>query len=116
MKKFIIWVLCITLVCLGYQTSTAQNVKREGKTFTATSVTRQTSSSDIVTAYMWKDKDGNEYPIYLHKYTKGSKSGQWGAYVIKQSQKTGKEYKSYFRGNEEVAKEIINENPTIINK
>lgn len=102
--------MCIILVSLvGCQTAKAQTVKREGKTFIAESSRGASSSNDIPTEYKWKDNKGNEYPIVLHQYTKGDKKGQWGAYVIRKSEKTGKEYKYYFPKNDEVAKEIQKE-------
>lgn len=109
MKKFIIWVMCIILASVvGCNTAKAQNVKKEGKTFIAQS-SKGSSSKDIATTYVWKDTKGNEYPIYLHKYAKGEKAGQWGAYVIRQSKKTGKDYKHYFSGNDEIAATIVKE-------
>lgn len=110
MKKFIIWVMCIILVGLvGCQTTKAQTVKREGKTFIAESSRGTSASSDVQTTYKWKDSKGQEYPIVLHKYTKGEKKDQWGAYVIRKSAKTGKDYKYYFPKNGEIAAEIVRE-------
>ena len=110
MKKFIIWVMCITLASVvGCNTAKAQNVKREGKTFIAESSRGASTSSDVQTTYKWKDNKGQEYPIVLHKYTKGNNGGKWGAYVIRKSDKTGKDYKYYFPKNEEIAKEIQKE-------
>lgn len=109
MKKFIIGVMCIILACVvGCNTAKAQNVKKEGKTFIAQS-SKGISSNDIATTYVWRDSKGNEYPIFLHKFTKGDNIGKWGAYVIKQSKNTGKDYKYYFPDNMEVASEIIKE-------
>ena len=108
MKKLILWVMCITLVTLvGCQSAKAQEIKREGKTFIAEKSNGVSTSKDVATSFTWKDVKGNEYPIFLHKYTKGEKLGRWGAYVIKTSQKTGKEYKSYLK--EEVSNEIVKE-------
>ena len=110
MSKFLLWVMCIILASVvGCNTAKAQSIKREGKTFIAESSRGASSSNDIVTSYKWKDKKGEEYPIVLHQYTKGDKKGQWGAYVVRKSSKTGKEYKYYFPNNEEVAKEIQKE-------
>lgn len=104
------WVMCIILVGLvGCQTTKAQSVKREGKTFIVESSGGIVSSKDIVTSYTWKDKKGDEYPIYLHKYTKGEKMGQWGVYIIRKSEKTGNEYKYYIPNNVEIASEITKE-------
>lgn len=108
MKKFIIGVLCIILASVvGCNTAKAQTVKREGKTFIAGS--SRASSDDIATTYIWKDKSGKEYPIFLHKYTKGDKAGQWTAYVIKVSAKTNKEYKYYIPKGETIAATIRHE-------
>lgn len=102
--------MCIILAGLmGCQTTKAQNVKKEGKTFIASSSRGASNSSDVSTAYFWRDSKGNEYPIYLHKYTKGDKAGQWTAYVIRKSQKTGKEYKYYIPNGVEIAAEINKE-------
>ena len=110
MKKFIIGVMCIILASVvGCNTAKAQSdVKREGKTFIASS-SRSSSSDDVATTYTWKDNKGNEYPIYLHKYTKGEKAGKWGAYVKKVSAKTKKEYKYYIPNGEQIAETIRKE-------
>lgn len=110
MKKFIIGVMCIILVGIaGCNVAKAQDVKREGKTFIAETSRGSSASSDVQTTYKWKDNKGQEYPIVLHQYTKGEKKGQWGAYVIRKSAKSGKDYKYYFPKNEEIAKEIQKE-------
>ena len=110
MRKFIIGVMCIILASVvGCNTAKAQSVKREGKTFIAESSRGASASSDVQTTYKWKDTKGQEYPIVLHKFTKGDKKDQWGAYVLRKSEKTGKEYKYYFPGNQEVAAEISKE-------
>lgn len=108
MKRFIIGVLCIILAsAVGCSTAKAQTVKREGKTFIAGS--SRASSDDIATTYVWKDKSGKEYPIFLHKYTKGDKAGKWCAYVVKVSAKTNKEYKYYIPQGQEIAETIRKE-------
>ena len=110
MKKFIIWVVCIILASVvGCNNAKAQSVQREGKTFISQNTKGSKASKDIETSYTWQDKDGNNYPIYLHQYAKGEKQGQWGAYVVRKSKKTGKPYKYYFPNNEEIAAEIMKE-------
>lgn len=109
MKRFIIWVVCIILVGLGYQTAKAQDIKREGKTFVTSSSHGASASKDIPTTYNWKDTKGNEYPIVLHQYTKGENAGKWTAYVMKTSAKTGKEYKYYIPNGIQIASEIMKE-------
>lgn len=113
MLKKIFQVLAIAFVlAVGCSEAKCQNVKRDGKVFTTSSQPSK-ESSDIQTTYMWKDKEGNQYPIFLHKYTKGEKEGQWGAYVLRTSAKTGKEYKYYFPKNDEVALQIRKEDKSI---
>lgn len=109
MKKFIIGVCAILAVLVGCQTAKAQNYVKEGKTFTVQKSNGASASNDVLTVYTWKDSKGNEYPIYLHKYTKGENEGKWGAYVIKKSAKTGNDYKYYIPSGLEIAEEISKE-------
>lgn len=102
--------MCIILACvMGCNTAKAQGFSKNGKTFTTTSLSGSYESNDIKTQYFWEDRNGEKHSIFLHKFTKGEKSGQWGCYVIRKSNKTQKEYKYYFPSNEEVAKVIIKE-------
>jgi len=82
--------------------------KVEGKTVTL--VKESTSSSnDILTDYVYKDSKDIEYPIYLHKYTRGEKAGQYTVFVYKTSKKTGEQYKYYLRNGEQLAQQILEE-------
>ena len=82
--------------------------KREGKTFVQTDT--QLMKGDTITAYTWRDSQGQEYPIILHTYTKGEKAGRTTAYVWRVSKKSGKEYRYFLPDGEKIAEEIINEN------
>lgn len=108
MKKSILWVIvCIILVSVaGCNTAKAQEIKREGKVFFSV---KSSTSKDIKTDYIWADKEGNKYPIYLHQYTKGDKAGQYTCYVIRVSKKSGKEYKHYLPNGVEIAEQIKKE-------
>lgn len=88
----------------------AQNTKvqKEGKVFIQRS-SRGASDKDIATTYTWRDSKGNEYPIFLHQYTKGENVGKWTAYVKKVSSKTNKEYKYYIPEGMEIAEQIRKE-------
>ena len=44
-------------------------------------------NKDTKTKYTWENKEGNKYPIYITK--------KCACYVIRISEKTGKEYKYY---------------------
>lgn len=109
MKKLAI---CIALLAVAVSASAQEtNEKtytREGSTFVQSATAR--TANDTPTAYKWRDTKGNEYPIILHTYSKGEKAGRTTCYVIRKSQKTGKEYRYYLPNGEEIAKEILNEN------
>ena len=84
------------------------NYKVEGKTVTVVKQSNE-SSNDIITDYVYKDSKDIEYPIYLHKYTKGEKAGQYTVFVYKTSKKTGEQYKYYLRNGEQLAQQILEE-------
>lgn len=73
----------------------AQDVKLEGKTYVSTKTSRS-KEEPKVTGYDWQDSKGNKYPIFI--------SGTGSCFVVKISQKTGKEYRQYL--GEEVSKDI----------
>lgn len=89
MKKF----LLILTVLIAVNSISAEIV-RFGNTF------ETVQSSDVVTPYSWKDKDGKTYPIYITK--KGA------SYVKRLSKKTGQEYKHYLPKEiqEQIRKEL----------
>ena len=98
MKKFeyIISAVIMVLMLLISLSMTAQEVKREGNTFTQiVSSKTKTVSKETKTAYTYIDSKGTVYPIYL------SSTGK--AFIKKVSKKTGKEYKQYVP---EVGKQI----------
>lgn len=109
MRKLILGIIIILASVVGCNTAKAQNVKREGKTFIAESSRGASASKDVATSYTWKDTKGKEYPIILHQYVKGEKAGQWTAYVMRVSAKTGKEYKYYIPKGIEIAEQIRKE-------
>ena len=80
-KLFLIAMLIIASVSASY----AQNYTKEGKTYKAEKVVKQ--SSDVQTDFTWEDSKGNTYPIFI------SKSGS--CYIKRISKKTGNEYKQY---------------------
>lgn len=98
---------------MGCQVAKAQSYKVEGKTITAVKQSGDVTSGDIKTSYVWKDKKGVEYPVYLHKAKKGEHEGMYGAYVLKVSAETGKPYRAYiptpstsYELGEQLAKEL----------
>jgi len=105
-KAFIAIALFVVATNMGAQDN--KNYTREGKTFVQTE--SQVLPNDQVTAYVWRDTKGEEYPIILHTYTKGEKEGKVVAYVIRKSAKSGKEYRYFLPNGEQIAKEILNEN------
>lgn len=83
-------VLCLAVICVGLCANADNNnksYKKVGNTYSSTGGFNSTSRSSIPTGATWKDSKGNKYPIYI------SKSGS--CYIIRISNKTGKEYKYY---------------------
>lgn len=109
MKKAIITIaVLIAAMSLGKaQDKTTKKYTKEGTTFVQQKSSRSSSTSDRATAYTWRDSKGNEYPIFLHTYTRGEKAGRTTCYVFKTSSKTGKEYKYYIPDGEAIASEIL---------
>ena len=98
MKKFeyIISALIMLIMLMISLRMTAQDVKREGYTFTQVSnSSKAASGKETRTAYTYVDSKGTSYPVYL------SSTGK--AFIKKVSKKTGKEYKCYIP---EVGKQI----------
>lgn len=87
--------------------ATEKAYKREGKTFVEQK--SQVLKGDTITAYTWRDSAGKEYPIILHRYTKGEKAGKVVAYVIRVSKKSGNEYRYFLPDGEKIASEILSE-------
>ena len=93
MKKFIFCLFIALLSCTSYA-----QVTREGNTFKV--VTSQTTKSEgQQTKYIWEDKSGNKYPIYI------TNSG--AVYMNRKSKKNGKIYKQYL--SKEIKEQIHKE-------
>ena len=110
MKKTILTLVSIFLLTQSYYAiaqEKPQSYKREGKTFVQSDT--QVLKGDTQTTYFWRDSKGQEYPIILHRYTKGKKAGRTTAYVIRKSAKSGKDYRYFLPDGEKIATEIINE-------
>lgn len=108
MKKLILLLLTVFAINI----CNAQNPKNtsfDASTKTFTTVKSKTSSNDVLTEYKWKDSKGNEYPLYLHKYTKGENAGKYTCFVFRVSKNTGKEYKYYIPNGMEIAEQIKDE-------
>lgn len=108
MRTFILTI--ITIFSLSLSNTFAQNITtldKETKTFTTEK--SKTSSNDVLTEYKWKDPKGNEYPLYLHKYTKGENAGKYTCFVFRVSKNTGNEYKYYIPNGIEIAEQIKDE-------
>lgn len=63
--------------------------KCEGNTYSSTGRVNTNSSAPVSTGFEWTDNKGNKYPIYI--------SASGSCYIIKKSNKTGKEYKQYLK-------------------
>ena len=108
MKRTLTTIALLLAVLTSYAQEPTKHYTREGNTFVETK--KSPTSTDQVTAYVWRDSKGNEFPIVLHEYKSGEKKGRVTAYVVRTSSKTGKEYKYYLPDGEKIAQEIINEN------
>ena len=86
------------LVALSMSVASYAGVVRYGDTFL---VETASVNQDTKTKYTWQDKDGNIYPIYITK--------KCACYVIRVSEKTGKEYKYYLpkEVRDAILKELI---------
>lgn len=117
MKKLVFVLVSMLVACVAasaQSTKVTDRVAVNGSSYVSSS-SRASSSSDVKTTYKWSnEKDNVEYDIYLHKYSRGDKAGQWTTYVIRTSKKTGKTYKYYLPDGEAIARDIIRRNPNII--
>ena len=113
--RHIITIIIAVIIASGLANGQDKNTKaytREGDTFIQGKANRGISGRHA-TAYTWKDSKGNEYPLYIHEYTKDTKTHKAGdvtCFVYKTSAKTGKEYKYFIPEGEAIAKEILKEN------
>ena len=91
-------VLILITICFGMIANADGNksYKCEGNTYSSTGRVNANSSAPVSTGFQWTDSKGNKYPIYIS--TSGS------CYIIKKSNKTGKDYKMYMKP--EVSKDI----------
>ena len=108
MKTFLLTILSVFLLSLS--NTFAQNpTNYDASTKTFTAIKASKASNDIETSYKWKDSKGNEYPLYLHKYTKGENAGKYTCFVFRTSKNTGKEYIYYIPKGMEIAEQIKDE-------
>ena len=86
-KTFFAIVAAIVVAFASGSHASAQDVKREGKVFTAVSAKDTTSTTARKSGYSYKDTDGKTYDIYV---------GRTGScYINRVSRNTGKLYKKY---------------------
>ena len=83
-------VLLLFIICCGFvaNADNDKSYKCENNTYSSTGRVNN-SSAPTSTPYFWTDSKGNKYPIYI------SNSGS--CYIIKKSNKTGKDYKMYMK-------------------
>ena len=86
---------CFVLACGSVG---AQNYVRNGKEYSSVQTTKE-KSEDENTGYVWKDKSGQTYEIFISKRN--------ACYIWRTSKKTGKKYKYYFP--KEVSQDIANQ-------
>lgn len=81
MKKIIL----IASLMLACTVVFGQNYIKNGNEYS--SVRTETASEDVNTGFVWKDKSGNTYPIFITKRN--------ACYIWRTSKKIGKQYKYY---------------------
>lgn len=109
MRKAII-TIAVLIAAMSLASAQDHNFTKDGKTFVQGARNGSSrASKDQPTGYTWKDSKGNEFPIFLHTYTKGEKAGRTTCYVFKTSAKTGKKYKYYIPDGEAIASKILAE-------
>lgn len=86
---------CFVLACGSVS---AQNYVRNGKEYSSVQTTKD-KSEDENTGYVWKDKSGQTYEIFISKRN--------ACYIWRTSKKTGKQYKYYLP--KEVSRDIANQ-------
>lgn len=92
MKKFshpvlVTYIVAITLMFILALSAHGQNVVQHGKTFVEQVDSTKTVKAAKKTEYVYIDKDGVSYPVYLTSNGK--------AFIIKTSKRTGKAYRKY---------------------
>ena len=93
-------VLLLITICFGMIANADGNksYKCEGKIYSSTGRVNANSSAPVSTGFEWTDSKGNKYPIYI--------SASGSCYIIKKSNKTGKDYKQYMKP--EISQDICN--------
>lgn len=88
--------LLLSIVMAVFCLCSNAEIKRDNNTFRV----EQSQVVDTKTQFIWADKDGVEYPIFMSK--KGA------CYIFRTSKKSGKEYKYYLpkEVQEEIRKEL----------
>ena len=100
MKKFIYFIIAFALYFFVQTTASAQSFKVEGKTYSSVNSSNRTKTESEKTEFVWTDRKGNEYPIYI--------SANGSCFIIKTSAKTGKEYRNYLKPDvsEDICKKL----------
>lgn len=83
-------VLLLISICCGMIANADGNksYKCEGNTYSSTGRVKSNPTA-INTGFNWTDSKGKSYPIYM--------SASGSCYIIKKSNKTGKDYKEYMK-------------------
>ena len=100
MKQLVYFIIAFALYFFVQATASAQSFKVEGKNYSSISSNNRTKTEPEKTDFIWTDKKGNEYPIYI--------SVNGSCFVIKTSTKTGKEYRNYLKPDvsEDICKKL----------
>ena len=91
----ILFIVCCSMIA---NADDNKSFKCEGNTYSSMGRVKSNSSAPISTGFEWTDSKGNKYPIYI--------SASGSCYIIKKSNKTGKDYKQYMKP--EISQDICN--------
>lgn len=85
-----LFTLILLIICVGMIAHADGNksYKCEGNIYSSTGRVKSNFTA-INTGFNWSDSKGNSYPIYI--------SASGSCYVIRTSNKTGKDYKQYMK-------------------
>ena len=97
MKKIFFTALMMLALCMN--NSSAQNVVRNGNTFSQVNKSTSHKADTLVTSYVWQDSKGVKSPIIINKST--------GRCYVWKTSKNNKRYKKYMEP--EVCKVICKE-------
>lgn len=88
-RRLLVLLLIVISASIVANADDNKSYKCEGNTYSSTGRVKSNSSALVPTGFEWTDSKGIKYLIYI--------SASGSCYIIKKSNKTGKEYKQYLK-------------------